>query len=238
MKKNLYFILAVLLVFQACKPSQNTNTKTSAAPTIATIGGQPVYTSEFSYVYNKNNANATDAYTNESVRDYLKLYVNFKLKVREAEEMGLDTAKAFKKELEGYKKQLAQPYFTEKSVTDKLTKEAYERMKEEINASHILIKLNPDADPKDTLNAYTAIMQIRQKIVNGESFENLAQQYSDDPSAKTNKGNLGYFTAFGTIYPFETAAYNTPIGSISNPVRTQFGYHLIKVNNKENLRDK
>jgi peptidyl-prolyl cis-trans isomerase SurA len=232
MKKNIYFILATLLFFQACKPSQNTTTKTPATPVVAIIGEQPVYTSEFSYVYNKNNANAADAYTVESIKDYLKLYINFKLKVREAEEMGLDTAKVFKKELDGYKKQLAQPYFTEKSVTEKLTKEAYERMKEEINASHILIKLSPDADPKDTLKAYNLIMEIRQKIVNGESFEKMAQQHSDDPSAKNNKGNLGYFTAFGTIYPFETAAYNTSIGSISNPVRTQFGYHIIKVNNK------
>jgi peptidyl-prolyl cis-trans isomerase SurA len=232
MKKSIYLFIAVFLSFSACKQSKTAKTSSTPTPIIATIGDQQVPTSEFAYVYNKNNANAEDAYTSESIKDYLKLYTNFKLKVREAEALGLDTAKAFQKELDGYKKQLAQPYFTEKSVTEKLTKEAYERMKEEVNASHILIKLNSDADPKDTLIAYNKIKEIREKALKGESFEQLAQQYSEDPSAKTNKGNLGYFTAFGTIYPFETVAYNTPVGSISNPVRTQFGYHLIKVNDK------
>jgi peptidyl-prolyl cis-trans isomerase SurA len=231
MKKSIYLFIAIFLGFAACKQSKTAKTSTQT-PIIATIGDQKVPTSEFAYVYNKNNANAEDAYTAASIKDYLKLYTNFKLKVREAEALGLDTAKAFQKELDGYKKQLAQPYFTEKSVTEKLTKEAYERMKEEVNASHILIKLNLDADPKDTLIAFNKISEIRAKVLKGESFEQLAQQYSEDPSAKTNKGNLGYFTAFGTIYPFETVAYNTPIGQISNPVRTQFGYHLIKLNDK------
>jgi len=232
MKKNAFFLLALFLIFQACKHNKTAKTTAPTEPILATIGNQPVYTSEFKYVYNKNNSNAPDAYSSASVRDYLRLYVNFRLKVREAEELGLDTAKSFKKELEGYKKQLSQPYFTEKSVTERLTKEAYDRMKEEINASHILIRVSLDADPKDTLVAYNKIMDIRSKLMKGEDFGTLAQQFSEDPSAKTNKGNLGYFTAFGTIYPFETAAYNTPVGSISSPVRTQFGYHLIKVNDR------
>jgi peptidyl-prolyl cis-trans isomerase SurA len=235
MKKNIYILLASLFLLQACKQSQ-TATKTAATPPkdpiIATFGSNPVHTSEFAYVYNKNNSNSPDAYTSESVKDYLRLYINFRLKVKEAEELGLDTAESFKKELEGYKKQLSQPYFTEKSVTEKLTQEAYERMKEEINASHILIRLSPDADPKDTLEAYNKIKAIKERIMKGESFEVLASQLSEDPSAKNNRGNLGYFTAFGTIYPFETAAYNTQIGSVSDPVRTQFGYHIIKVNNR------
>ena len=232
MKKNFYFLLASFLIFQACKQGQTAKTTATKEPVIATLGNNPVYTSEFSYVYNKNNSNAPDAYTSESVKDYLRLYLNFRLKVKEAEELGLDTAQAFNKELDGYKKQLAQPYFTEKSVTEKLTQEAYERMKEEINASHILIRLNPDADPKDTVDAYNKIKALKERIAKGESFELIASQFSEDPSAKTNKGNLGYFTAFGTIYPFESAAYSTKVGSVSEPVRTQFGYHILKVNNR------
>ncbi|MBX9852397.1 MAG: peptidylprolyl isomerase [Cytophagaceae bacterium] len=238
MKKRISVVLIILLAFQACKETKTSKTTAPTDPVIATIGTQPIYNSEFAYVYNKNNANAPDAFTDKSVKDYLRLYINFKLKVKEAEQLGLDTAKGFKKELEGYMKQLAQPYFTEKSVTEKPTKEAYERMKEEINASHILIKLSQDADPKDTLAAYNRIKEIKDKVVKGESFEKLAQDYSDDPSAKRNKGNLGYFTAFGTIYPFESAAYNTPVGSISNPVRTQFGYHIIKVNDRRKSQGK
>ena len=229
--KSVSFILPLVLVASISCKTSNKAAK-SNDPVIETIGTNPVYTSEFSYVYNKNNAGATDAYSSASVDDYLRLYTNFKLKVKEAEELGLDTSKAFKKELDGYKKQLAQPYLTEKGLTDKLSKEAYERMKEEVNASHILIMVSPDAEPADTLAAYNKIMGIRQKAVKGESFEKLAQEYSQDPSAKSNKGNLGYFTALQMVYPFETAAYNTKVGEISMPVRTKFGYHIVKVNNR------
>ncbi|HXA01754.1 MAG TPA: peptidylprolyl isomerase [Cytophagaceae bacterium] len=229
MKKISFLVITALLLFSGCKLSKKSQT---IEPIIETIGGTPVYVSEFSYVYNKNNASNPDAYTKDNINEYLNLYTNFKLKVREAEAMGLDTSASFKKELEGYRKQLAQPYLTEKSVTDQLTKEAYERMKEEINASHILLTVSPDAEPKDTLAAYNKLMDIRKKAMNGENFEKLAVEYSQDPSAKQNKGNLGYFTAMQMVYPFESAAYNTKKGEVSMPVRTRFGYHLVKVNDR------
>jgi peptidyl-prolyl cis-trans isomerase SurA len=196
---------------------------------IITVGKVKVPFREFKYVYNKNNASATDANTEKSVREYVDLYVNFKLKVMDAEKDGLDTTQSFKKELEGYRKQLAKPYLTDKSVTEKLVKEAYERMKEEVNASHILIKCDFKADPKDTLEAYNKIMDIRKKILAGESFEKMAKDKSDDPSAKYNDGNLGFFTSMQMVYPFEDVAYKTAKGALSNPVRTQFGYHILKV---------
>lgn len=196
---------------------------------IMTIGASKVPFREFKYVYNKNNANSSDANTEKSVREYVDLYVNFKLKVMDAEKEGLDTTNSFKKELEGYKKQLAKPYLTDKTVTEKLVKEAYDRMKEEVNASHILIKVDAKADPKDTLLAYNKAMEIRKKILAGESFEKLAKEKSDDPSAKYNDGNLGFFTSMQMVYPFEDVAYRTAKGALSMPVRTQFGYHLIKV---------
>jgi len=193
------------------------------------IGKAAVPFSEFKYVYGKNNSNSSDANTEKSVREYVDLYVNFKLKVMDAEKEGLDTTNSFKKELEGYRKQLAKPYLTDKSVTEKLVKEAFERMKEEVNASHILIKCDLKADPKDTLAAYSKAMDIRKRILNGESFEKLAKEKSDDPSAKYNDGNLGFFTAMQMVYPFEDVAYKTAKGAVSNPVRTQFGYHILKV---------
>lgn len=194
-----------------------------------TIKSKPVLVSEFSYVYNKNNNNSQDKGTEKSVREYLDLYTNFRLKVLSAEELGLDTAQSFKTELEGYRKQLAQPYLTEKSVTEKLVKEAYDRSKEEISASHILISVSPDADPKDSLAAYKKISDIRQRVVKGEDFKKLAQEFSQDPSAKFNGGSLGYFTSLQMVYPFENAAYNTPKGEVSQIVRTRFGYHILKV---------
>ncbi len=235
--KNLLIVSVILLA--GCKSSKQTasssgNSKavTESQPVLAKFGNNTIYTPEFEYVYKKNNANTPDAYTEKSIKEYMELYTNFRLKVKEAEELGLDTSTAFKKELEGYRKQLAQPYLTEKGVTEQLCREAYDRMKEEVNASHILIEVGPDADPKDTLAAYNKLMDIRQQAVSGQDFGKLATEYSQDPSAKTNKGNLGYFTALQMVYPFEDAAYKTKVGEISNPVRTRFGYHILKVHNK------
>ena len=199
------------------------------AKPIMTIGKSEVPYKEFKYVYGKNNSNTSDANSEKSVREYVDLYVNFKLKVMDAEKEGLDTTNAFKKELEGYRKQLAKPYMTDKSVTEKLVKEAYERMTQEVNASHILIKCDAKADPKDTLAAYNKAMEIRKKILGGDAFEKLAKDKSDDPSAKYNDGNLGFFTAMQMVYPFEDVAFKTAKGAISEPIRTQFGYHIIKV---------
>ncbi|GGK59771.1 peptidylprolyl isomerase [Rufibacter glacialis] len=221
---SLYVGLSALLLFQCTSPKKATE------PVLLTIGPEKVPVSEFSYVYEKNNSSSDSAFSSASVQEYLDLYTNFKLKVAEAKSRGLDTTQAFKTELGGYKEQLAQPFLTEKSVTDQLVREAYERLKKEVNATHILVTVDMEADPKDTLAAFQKIMGYRQQAVNGTSFESLAQQFSEDPSARENNGNLGYFTALQMVYPFENAAYNTPMGQISQPVRTRFGYHLIKVN--------
>src|SRR5688572_25403022 len=228
MRNHLLVIGAATLVLAGCKSSKPN--ASAPQPVIETIGSTPVYTPEFQYVYNKNNANSDNAYSKASLEEYLNLYTNFRLKVMEAEAKGLDTTEAFRRELEGYKQQLAQPYLTEKSVTDKLVREAYDRMKKEINASHILINVNPDAEPKDTLAAYNKIADLRKRALGGEDFEKLAKEFSEDPSAKENGGKLGYFTALQMVYPFEDAAYKTDKGQISQPVRTRFGFHILKVN--------
>ncbi len=101
-----------------------------------------------------------------------------------------------------------------------------------MNASHILIKTNPDANPEDTLIAYEKVMKISDRFLTGESFEMIARGTSDDPSVKSNGGSLGYFTVFQMVYPFETGAYNTAVGEISDPVRSDFGYHIIKVTDR------
>lgn len=224
--------LGATFTLNACKVANNKPQEAS----IETLGNVSVPVSQFKYVYNKNNGNDPDAYSEKSLKEYLDLYTNFKLKVIEAQSMGLDTAQSFIKELEGYKKQLAQPYLTEKSVTEGLIKEAYQRMGEEINAVHILITVAPDADPTDSLKAYQKIADIRAKAVAGENFEALAVEYSQDPSAKTNKGNLGFFTALQMVYPFEDAAYKTAIGTVSPICRTKFGYHIIKVKDRRPSR--
>ncbi len=225
MNKRFWILIPLVFAF-ACKSTQpTTNTPSSS---LGNIGNSPILVDDFVYVYNKNNVNAENAYQETSLKEYITLYTNFRLKVKEAESMGLDTNVAFISELDGYKKQLAQPYLTEKEVTQQLVREAYERMKEEVRASHILITVKPDADPKDTLIAYTKIKALKERIIKGEDFNTLARTNSEDPSAATNAGDLGYFTALQMVYPFEDAAYKTPVGSISGIIRTRFGYHILK----------
>jgi len=234
-KRILYVGAAAVTLLAGCKTSKPATTAapaTPAGPAIETLGTYPVPASEFAYVYRKNNSSAADYGTRPSVNEYLDLYTNFRLKVLEAEQKGLDTTQAFKRELDGYRQQLAQPYLTEKSVTDNLVREAYDRMGQEVSASHILIRVTPEASPQDTLVAYQKIEKIRQQIAGGENFEKLAREVSEDPSARENGGKLGYFTAMQMVYPFESAAYKTPVGQVSQPIRTRFGYHIIKVNDK------
>mgnify|MGYP006421290725 CR=1 FL=1 len=196
-----------------------------------TVDETPVTKGEFKYVYQKNNKPEA-GYSENDVRDYLELYTNFKLKVKAARQQGLDTTKSFRKEFNQYRDQLAAPYLRDQEATQELVREAYSRMKDEIRVRHILISLEENAPPKDTLRAYRLADSLRQAALNGSDFGELATQYSDDPSVEKNQGDLGYFTAFQMIYPFESAAYKLEKGTISKPVRTRFGYHIIKLINR------
>jgi peptidyl-prolyl cis-trans isomerase SurA len=202
---------------------------------IFTVAGDPVTVGEFEYVYTKNNINNQADYSEHSLTDYLGLYENFRLKVKEAEALHLDTISSLKTELEGYRKQLAKSYLTDKEITDKLIEEAYNRSKIEVNVSHILIGCDEGANPADTLAAYKRALEFRARLEKGEDFGKLAKEaaekYKGDPSAKDNGGLIGWFTVFQTVYPFESAAYGLKPGQISQPVRTQFGYHIVKLNN-------
>ncbi len=204
------------------------------SPVLLTIAGEEVTLEEFERIYRKNNSETS--LNKQAPGEYLDLFINFKLKVKEAESMGMDTTSKFIDELEGYRKQLAKPYLTDNETKEEMMKEAYERARTDINASHILIKLPPDPAPADTLAAYGKAMEIRERIASGEDFEKVARATSDDASVSRNGGNLGYFTAFSMVYPFETVAYNTPVGELSEPFRTDYGYHILQVHDKRPAR--
>jgi peptidyl-prolyl cis-trans isomerase SurA len=211
---------------------------------LLTIGGKPVTVGEFMSVYQKNDMKKGDPIDVKKLEDYLTLYINFKLKVREAEELGLDTVTSFVTELKGYRDQLAKPYFTDEATIDRLIKEAYDREKFDLRTRHIFVKVPADALPKDTLEAWQKISKIRERLMKGEAFEKVAAEASEDPSARDreanqqhpflpgNHGDLGYFTVFDYVYSFENGAYNTELGKVSPVVRTEYGYHLIKVTSK------
>ncbi len=196
------------------------------------VGDETITIEDFMQTYDKNKLDNDTLELSESIDEYLRLYINFKLKVKEAESLGLDTLQSFIRELSGYRRQLVKPYLTDTEVSDQLLIEAYDRLKSEVSASHILIQ----ADGNDTLLAYNKILDIRDRIVNGADFADLALKYSEDPSVSENKGYLGYFSAFYMVYPFETAAYTTPVESVSKPVRTRFGYHILKIHDKRPSR--
>jgi len=240
MKKTILFICFTAFLVLVFAQNQN--------EILFTVGDDAVTATEFINTYSKNNSLKNT--TAKELRDYLNLYITFKLKVKDGIDTQIDTANSFQRELESYRNQSAQQYLVDKEVTDKLVKEAMERARLMVHASHILVMCALDASPKDSLIAYNKILDIRKKIISGAiSFQEAAIQFSDDPSARDevganrkvqygNKGDLGYFTVFDLIYPFETAAYTTPVGSISMPIRSQFGYHIVWVQDKRPLVSK
>ncbi len=201
---------------------------------LLTIDGHKITKDEFLRIYRKNSSITADQ--QKSVDDYLDLFINYKLKVIEAENLGYDTMSSFVKEMEGYTKQLAKPYLERNESLDSFVLEAYQRTLEEVNASHILLPLDKNALPADTLRVYNKIMELRNRIVNkGESWDKVIKEESPNPENEIG-GDLGWFAGFRMVYPFESAAYNTPVGQISMPVRTEYGYHLVRVNAKRKNR--
>lgn len=232
------FCLAVSAFVLLLSPANAQN----GDPVLMTVGNESVTKSDFIKAYQKNST-ISDA-TEADLRDYLKLYADYRMKVQEAKSLKLDTATVFQKEWAAYKNQYAQQYLIDTEVSDQLLDETVDRARYHIRASHILVRLPQDASPKDTLAAYHKIMKIRDEIVDGLNFHDAAARYSEDESARDfvnpqtkrkqpgNRGELGYFSVLEMIYPFETAAYTTPVGKVSMPVRTQFGYHLVYVQDK------
>jgi peptidyl-prolyl cis-trans isomerase SurA len=206
--------------------------------TLVTINNQKTTVADFRRIYEKN-LDAIDSEEAKDVTKNLELYINYKLKVEEAYLIKLDTLPSYKKEIASYKNQLSAPYLQDTTFIEALVKELYFRTQNEVKAKHILIRMAKDATPKDTLVSFNKILGIRNSIINGEDFEKVALEMSEDKSAqgdpksgrKANKGNLGYFDAFKMVAPFENAAYKTKVGAISMPFRSQFGYHIIKVDN-------
>lgn len=205
-------------------------------PVLMYVGDRAVTRSEFLQIYLKNNPNPK--FDKASLDEYMDLFKKFKLIVIEAEALGYDTIPKLRNELDGYRRQLAMPYLIDSAKNKALVREGYERMLFEVSASHILIRVADDAAPADTLAAYNRALELRKRIIKGEDFADVARGKggSEDESVRSNAGALGYFSAFQMVYPFESAAYNTAVGQVSMPIRTRFGYHLVKVHDKRPAR--
>ena len=205
MKAMKYVISGICLLALMNGSAQNG----TVDPVLMRVDEQPVTRGEFEAIYKKNNKDAS--VTKEALDEYLELFINYKLKVREAEVLGMDTVAKFKQELAGYRDQLARPYLIDRELNEELIREAYDRSMLEVRAAHILVQLAPDASPEDTAAAWKRISTLRARVIGGEDFAVVARSKggSDDPSAQQNGGDLGWFSAMQMVYPFENAAYRT-----------------------------
>jgi peptidyl-prolyl cis-trans isomerase SurA len=221
MNPKLLFFASLLMFFNVSLLAQ------AGDPVLMTVGKYKVQLSEFEYLYNKNNAGGVA--DKKTLPEYVEMFTVFKLKVEDAKAKGIDTTYSFRAELKQYRDQLAQQYLTDGAVQEAVVNEAYNFMQEDLDVSHILIGLLPKSTPADTLSAYKKAVEARAALLS-EPFESVARKYSDDKMVQQNGGHYGWLTAFSTIYPFEKAAYALSAGEISPVVRSNVGYHIIKVN--------
>lgn len=200
---------------------------------LLTVNNNPVTVGEFKYIYEKNNGKEAN-YSEKSLREYLELYSRFKLKVARAKESKLDTIQSLNEELNGYKRQLANSYLTDKEIMDHLLEELKERQKQDIRFKHILISAGERVSDSLKQVAFNKIKSVKSEIEKGTTFEKAALEFSDDKGTGINGGDLGFFSAMlpEGFYELENALYTLPIGKISEPIKTRLGYHLIKVEEK------
>ncbi|MCQ2297947.1 MAG: peptidylprolyl isomerase [Bacteroidales bacterium] len=217
-------------------------------PVIFEVNGQKILKSEFMKEFLRSQGKSEkDAPTpctyekRQALEEYVDLFVNYRTKLADAYAMGLDTMQALNKELKMYRDELAAPYLIDSATMENILREAYERNHYAVHASHILIRVGAGDSAEDTLKAYNKAMDYYQRAVNGEDFTKLAQQSIDEQREKVagerfqidpNAGDLGCFTVFDMLYPFENAAYTTEPGTVSKPVRSRYGYHVVKVHER------
>ncbi len=209
-------------------------------PVVLEVNGQKIRQTEFMKEFMNSvgdklakNPQTPLAEKRQALREYADLYANFRAKVVDAHNMGIDTMEDLRMELTKYRNELAAPYLIDSAILDGLLHEAYERNHRSVHVAHIMVKVAPDAKPEDTLKALNYINELRARIVGGEDFYAVAYEEAQrnelNPNRRKDEGNLGYFTAFEMVYPFENAAYSLKVGEVSQPVRTRYGYHLVKL---------
>jgi peptidyl-prolyl cis-trans isomerase SurA len=225
-------IIALLLILPFLSVAQDD-------PVLFTVEDNPVHLSEFEYIYNKNNGSGAD-YSQASLEEYLDLYIKFKLKVQRAKDLKLDTVPSLQRELEGYRRQLANSYLTDKEVSDRLSRELYERMKRDVEVSHILIGLPKNPTKEEVEEARSKAESIKSYIDMGSSFEEMAKAHSEDKNSKNKNGLIGFVSAMlpNGFYELENAIYTLEPGEISEPLRTSVGFHIVKTHGSRPARGK
>lgn len=230
-----YSVLHVITILTLLVSAQSPSLAQSADEVLMTIGGDPVDKEELVYLLSKGKTNdrSVAGVSREEFEENLDLFINYKLKVREAEALGLDKTEEFDREFSSFKETLIAPYLIKNSLEEGELRKAYSRMQEILRASHILFQFPPNASSEDSMIVLRMALKVKGEIENGGNINELALQYSDDPSAKTNRGDLGFFTSLQMVQPFEDAVFNLQTGQVSDPVLTPFGYHIIQLKDRQ-----
>lgn len=224
--KNRALIIAFLSLYSMSLLGQEDKS------TLVTLNNRAFSVGEFKQVYFKN-LELVKQQEQRSLEEYLDLFIQYKRKVEEARAQGLDKKQSYLADFAKYQEQLSRNYVYEDNVTAQMVEEAYKRSKESLKTSHILIMCNWDAPPQDTLVAYEKAKELRQMVLNTpENFNDIAAKYSEEPKVDESRGSLDYFNVFEMVYPYESVAYNLKVGEISDLVRTQFGYHVVKLEDR------
>lgn len=216
MKKFLLPVVLMLLI------------TTAYSQTLFTYGKNSVEAKEFLRAFNKNNTIAPATDRKKAMRDYLDLYIKSKLKVREAYARKYDTIPSIQSEVDNLRLQIIDNYMSDPQAIEKLTHEAFIRSQKDIHVAHIFISFKNATGATDMAAADRKKDEVVKRLNSGEDFFKVASELSDDPSAKTNKGDIGFITVFTLPYFFENIAYSTPPGKYSDPYRSKSGYHIFK----------
>lgn len=227
-KTHLFISILLLLFLIGCTPKYS-------ELVVAKIGDNPLKLGEYEKFYIRNTGNYEMAKNSSRAEreEFLNLLIKYRLKLQDAYDRNLLSDPEIQDELNEYRTSLASTYLLDKELVEPSLRKLYDRMREEIRASHILIRVDQNASPEDTLAAYNKAMDLIGRINKGEDFGELAYEFSEDPSAKQNKGDIYYFTTGQLIPQFEDAVYEMKVGEVSQrPIRTSFGYHIVKVTDR------
>ena len=197
----------------------------ASSQTIFTYGDHKADAKDFLRAYNRNNQQPSSP---KAMKEYLDLYINSRLKIREAYDRRYDTLPQIKNEVENLRNQVIENYMNDPAIIDRMTAEAFQRSLKDVHAAHIFVSVKNEAGIVDTAAAQKKLAEITGRLSKGQDFLKIAQELSDDPSAKTNKGDLNYITVFTLPYEFENIIYTTAVGKYSKPYRSKAGYHIFK----------
>jgi len=238
--KKLSFLLVSLSLGLAI------NAQEASDPVIFEINGKKIFKSEFvkefmrSSTLGESTKNVAEADKRKALNEYVDLFVNYRVKLEDAYAQEYDKDRELRRELRGYRAELAAPYLIDSNTLNEILAEAYERNHYILRAAHILVRVSDVASPDDTLKAYNTAMDYYNRVTSGnEDFMAVAKEAAEkrfiedhvDPAdpRRSDVGELGCFTVFDMIYPFENAVYALQPGEISKPVRTRYGYHVVKL---------